>query len=55
MKIEGNKMNKKPILKICTFLIENGIKAKDVYYDWNQIHKELTRIEVKERELFLKV
>ena len=48
-------MNKKLVTKICTFLLENGVKAKDVYYDWNQIHKELTRIEVKERELFLKV
>lgn len=44
-------MNKKLVTKICTFLLENGIKAKDVYYDWNQIHKELTKIEVKRKRI----
>lgn len=38
-------MNKKLVTKICTFLLENGVKAQDVYFHWNEIHKELASIE----------
>lgn len=38
-------MNKKLVAKICTFLLENDVKAQDVYFHWNEIHKELANIE----------
>lgn len=38
-------MNKKLVTKICAFLLENDVMAQDVYFHWNEIHKELANIE----------
>jgi len=38
-------MNKKLVTKICTFLLENDVKAQDIYFHWDEIFKELENIE----------
>ena len=45
-------MNKNLVTKICTFLLENGVKAQDVYFHWNEIHKELAIIEGERKGVF---
>ena len=38
-------MNKKLVTKICTFLLENNVKAHDIYFHCTEIYNKLSDIE----------